>query len=93
MLTYDTDMEEYAYHKSAEALLKAAHAKVDMVDFHRGQGYKCFYNLGEKFAGQSVFYFTWHGDDETALFFKGSRAEVFSILKNLDDRPEDDMGL
>jgi hypothetical protein len=31
MLTYDTDMEEYAYHKSAEALLKVINVFITLV--------------------------------------------------------------
>ena len=89
-LKYSTACEEMAYSKNAEALKRAADCVVGGPHGGWKTNPESFFEAGEVYRGHDVTWFTWHGDDnETALLFVGTEAQVRARLRKLDERKMD----
>ena len=88
MLTYSTELEEIAYSKDAQALLKSA-----AMSLKRVASQEEFFHIGQVLAAadegtREYAYFTWHGGTDTFLFFKKDGA--LKKIRSLPDRSHED---
>lgn len=86
-LTYSTACEEMAYSKDSGALREAADASFDQGIPNAER--RAVEYLRRWFGTDEGVWFSWWGNHDVALVFKGSESDALARIRAVDDRPMD----